>query len=427
MEVCDRFLREDTLCIVCLECYDDVRVHVSSNYETFYVCQGNVLIGMGFRSLLRLRRPQRAGKLLIFVVAACSISFLFIKYSERNRNASVVIENVVTNLVQPFADEKSTANLSLNVYVWRELCGMNVQDMKQTPTFPYYPDQKEFLNDVFEVSDNTEYYGQRIFGFLQPPTSGPYRFAIASDDSSELWLSESEDPKGKRLISRVFDEKACCGWTKKDELNKYPTQISRFVSLQRGNRYYIEVIHKQGVGDGFAQVFWSTPSEAEFRLISFEHFRQYSNNSVVLAKKDAYHMAFSNKYQSQFEMKVNMASRRTLKFYSLSLVPKAKYLPLCEYKSSAVWNLVWNASVISQYESLKLLYLSNVYPPDDTSMGDSGIVMGWPNRVADKEIVESVVNKTIGSLRRYTSRYVSFTLRRCVVKYRDFIFLQGAK
>ena len=88
---------------------------------------------------------------------------------------------------------------------------------------------------------------------------------------------------------------------------------------------------------------------------------------------------------------------------------------------------MWNASVISQYESLKLLYLSNVYPPDDTSMGDSGIVMGWPNRVADKEIVESVVNKTIGSLRRYTSRYVSFTLRRCVVKYRDFIFLQGAK
>lgn len=361
-------------------------------------------MGMVFRSLLRLRRPQRAGKLFLFVVAALSISFLFIKSFEDNKqNASVVIENLNVTWTSD-AVVNATADLSLNVYVWRELCGSNVQAVKQIPTFPNYPDQKGFINDVFEVSDNKEYYGQLIFGFLKPPTSGPYRFAIASDDSSELWLSESEDPNEKRLICRVYDEKEGYGWTKKRELNKYPVQMSQFLNLRRGNRYYIEVLHKQGVGDGFAQVYWSTPSEGEFQLIPVENFERYSKDSVVLAKKDAYHQAFANHYRSQYEMKANIASGQTLQFYSLPLIPKANYLPLCEYKSSAVWNSVWNTSVIGKYESQKLLYYSNVYPPDDTSMGDTGMVRRWPNPAADRDIVVAVVNKMVGSLRRYTTK-----------------------
>lgn len=44
---------------------------------------------------------------------------------------------------------------------------------------------------------------------------------IVFDDLLELWFSESEDFKGKCLIFWVFDEEVCCGWIKKDELNKY--------------------------------------------------------------------------------------------------------------------------------------------------------------------------------------------------------------
>lgn len=83
-------------------------------------------MGMVFRSLLRLRRPQRAGKLFLFVVAALSISFLFIKSFEDNKqNASVVIENLNVTWTSD-AVVNATADLSLNVYVWRELCGSNV-------------------------------------------------------------------------------------------------------------------------------------------------------------------------------------------------------------------------------------------------------------------------------------------------------------
>ena len=47
-----------------------------------------------------------------------------------------------------------------------------------------------------------------------------FRFAIASDDASELWLSTNQDPDKKQLIARAK------AWTNKNELNKYPDQIS---------------------------------------------------------------------------------------------------------------------------------------------------------------------------------------------------------
>ena len=82
----------------------------------------------------------------------------------------------------------------------------------------------------------------------------PYRFAIVSDDASELRLSSSEDPNQKKLIARVFKE-GVSAWAKLNQFNKYPDQISKEIKLRKGNKYYIEVLHKQGIGDGFVQVF----------------------------------------------------------------------------------------------------------------------------------------------------------------------------
>lgn len=352
---------------------------------------------MAFRSFLRLRRLQRAGKLLVFIVAACSISYFFLTFSRFNARA--VIRNITVNYEQETrAVEESFTQSSLNVRVWRGLCGTNVSILQQSTFFPHFPDEKKLATDVFQVEDNTEYYGELIFGFLQPPTSGSYRFAIASDDSSELWLSPSEDPKEKRLIARVYSEETD-GWTQKNELNKYPDQISQNVSLRRENRYYIEVIHKQGSGNGFVQAFWSRSRVAEFQLITSDHFQWYSNETAVMAKKDASHIVFLELYDLQYQTKANRTSNEMLKFYSLPLIPKDDYLPRCEYRTSSVWN-----GNIYRYEGQKIISESIIYPADDTSMGDPGIVLNWPNRVADKDIIESVVNKMMTGLRHNTSK-----------------------
>ena len=57
---------------------------------------------------------------------------------------------------------------------------------------------------MLHIEDNTEDYGQRIFGFIHPPRNDSCLFGIATDDSSELWLSSSEDPRDKQRIARAF-------------------------------------------------------------------------------------------------------------------------------------------------------------------------------------------------------------------------------
>ncbi|KAJ7354723.1 hypothetical protein OS493_030499 [Desmophyllum pertusum] len=45
--------------------------------------------------------------------------------------------------------------------------------------------------------------GRRIFGYIHPPITGDFVFAISSADGSELWLSTDDDPKHSRKIAYV--------------------------------------------------------------------------------------------------------------------------------------------------------------------------------------------------------------------------------
>ena len=79
--------------------------------------------------------------------------------------------------------------------------------LRNSPFYPSYPSEM-LVHDIseFQIEDNKTEYGQTRAGFLNPARGGSYRFAIASDDSSELWLSPSENPDEKKLIASVFVE-----------------------------------------------------------------------------------------------------------------------------------------------------------------------------------------------------------------------------
>ena len=139
---------------------------------------------------MAVRRFQRLRKLLT-VLSACSISFFLFTFYKLQEKLTV------NNGVQLFYDVPQMVNASesiakvstldgfLNVYVWRNLCGNSVENLKKLPFFPQHPDEEKVAN-VSLIEDNTGDYGQRIFGFIHPPRSDSYLFGIASDDSSEL-------------------------------------------------------------------------------------------------------------------------------------------------------------------------------------------------------------------------------------------------
>ena len=302
--------------------------------------------------------------------------------------------NLTGAVQKPTAPPEEERKGRLTVSIWRDLCGGEVKVLRNSPLYPDYPNEK-IIYDIteFQIEDNKAGYGQTIAGFLNPVRSGSNRFAIASDDSSELWLSPSENPDEKQLIASVFVEGAA-GWTRKNEVSKYPTQISRDIKLRTGSRYYIEVIHKQGVGDGFLQVFWSNPGDKNFKLISSKYLSSCSDNVAVSPKQNTMKQLYTKRLAIAQTVREKYSS-----FFILPLIRAENYLPQCRYKSSFI-----PKDKIDTRHVRSLVSLSSVFPQDDTFMGSKGNVWSWSNREADREIVQSVVDKMIASLCEKTDK-----------------------
>ena len=341
---------------------------------------------MAVRSL-RLRRLL---KRLVIILFCCSI-FYFAFVSLTKKRVILTSEsggNFTDEVQKPTGPSIEKRESQLSVSIWQDLCGGEVKVLRNSPLYPSYPSEKKIIREFseFQIEDNKVEYGQRITGFLNPVMNGSHRFAIASDDSSELWLSPSENPEEKQLIASVIDEGAT-GWTRKNEIDKYPSQISREIELRNGGRYYIEVIHRQSEGVGFVQVFWSNPGITEFTLIGSEYL---SSPCSVSPKQDT---------MNQLLAKGLAISQKTRKkyssFFTLPQISEGNYLPQCTYNSSFI-----TRHKIDKDNGVSLVYLSNVFPQDDTVMGNEGNVWSWSNRAADREIVQSLVDKMITALPR---------------------------
>ncbi|XP_067052848.1 N-acetyl-beta-glucosaminyl-glycoprotein 4-beta-N-acetylgalactosaminyltransferase 1-like [Acropora muricata] len=276
----------------------------------------------------------------------------------------------------------------LDVYIWRKLCGDSVENLKKLPFFPQHPDEENIkisairmqkVSDVLHIEDNTEDYGQRIFGFIHPPRSDSYLFGIASDDSSELWLSPSEDPRDKQLLARVFDGQSIAS-----------TKVGH---LERGKKYYIEVLHKQIKGAGFVQVFWRTSDDLNFKVISADHISTYTKAPAVTRKEAIPAVRFQNSLQIK---SANGTKHDYFKFYSLPFIPTEKFLPSCDYKTTR--------QKVTRFQGIKLVTDSHVFPEDDTTMGlDDGDIWTRPNLRVDEDLIESVVDKIMSSIERLNS------------------------
>jgi uncharacterized repeat protein (TIGR03806 family) len=107
----------------------------------------------------------------------------------------------------------------------------------------------------FETGTNTgmNNYGQRLRTFVVPPTNGAYTFWIASDDTSQLFLSSDENPTNATLIAGVNV------WTDARQWTKESNQKSAPVNLEAGRRYYVEAIMQQGTGGDNLAVRWQLP------------------------------------------------------------------------------------------------------------------------------------------------------------------------
>ena len=138
--------------------------------------------------------------------------------------------------------------------VWTNVPGVALQDIPvDTPA-----DEAGSLAVLASAVNAGDNYGQRWRGYLTAPVSGNYYFWIAAGDAAELWIATDAEPANKvrRCWVQATNATAPQAW-----LNQ-PTQRSAWLALVEGQRYYLEVLHKAGVGtNDHVSVGWLKPDQ----------------------------------------------------------------------------------------------------------------------------------------------------------------------
>ena len=116
------------------------------------------------------------------------------------------------------------------------------------------PSYSGALAGALTIRDVGDAYSQRIVSTIAPTTSGEYRFWIASDDASRLYLAKGGSESAKTLIASMS------GWT--GFQNWEDGGQSAVIHLDAGEVYYLEVQHQEGGGGDHVSVAWEGPGFA---------------------------------------------------------------------------------------------------------------------------------------------------------------------
>ena len=141
--------------------------------------------------------------------------------------------------------------------VWDDLdSGDSVSDLTSPALNPAYPNDPTYITYLtsFNAPYNTgvDDYGQRVQGYIYPPTTGQYVFWVASDDASQLWLSTNASPANIGSSPIAYTD----SWTPYEDWTEYSSQQSAPISLVAGQHYYVEALMKQGGGGDSLSVAW---------------------------------------------------------------------------------------------------------------------------------------------------------------------------
>ena len=140
---------------------------------------------------------------------------------------------------------------------WDDITGTAVSGLTGDPRYPDSPDESIWWQTFEGQVGRGDNYGIRARGYVSPPVTGDYIFWISGDDECQLWLSTDEDPANIDQVANV------AAWTNSREWTKEDNQKSNPITLQAGQRYYIEALMKEGGGGDSLAVGWGGPSVGE--------------------------------------------------------------------------------------------------------------------------------------------------------------------
>jgi hypothetical protein len=193
----------------------------------------------------------------------------------RRRYASQLRRWLVGLLLAALAPAASRAG-TLEQFIYDGIPGAAVSNLTQHASFPAQPDfvlPFNLFTEHVESAPGGQDYGSWTRGWLTPPQTGHYTFWLAADDSAELWISTNAasypDFSAVAPVARVLAP------TARGEFDRYLTQKSAALWLERGQEYFFSIYHKQGAGDGFFQAGWQLPDGLIQRPLPLQYVQPF--------------------------------------------------------------------------------------------------------------------------------------------------------
>ena len=153
-------------------------------------------------------------------------------------------------------------NGRVEMCTWTGISGSTVSNLTSSAAYQNNaPNQTAYLSSFEAPANRGDDYGARFRAVVIVPESGTYNFYIASDDASELYVSTT---------GKAVDKVRACSVSGYVSNKSWLTQSSQKSSdyvLTKGQRVYLEALHKEGGGGDHCAVGWKTPSQSSIAVI----------------------------------------------------------------------------------------------------------------------------------------------------------------
>jgi len=147
------------------------------------------------------------------------------------------------------------------------------------------------------------------------------------------------------------------GWTNSREWNKYGTQQSTTISLVAGQKYYIEVFHKEGNGGDNVAVTWQGPGITQ-QVIAGSYLSPFVQGGGATSRIS--------------EAKIALEPVMETNIDAISLYPN----PTNEGKFTVLLPEIFRNTVVRIYDNIGKLLIEKVITNNDRLDIDSGLNKG---------------------------------------------------
>ena len=281
----------------------------------------------------------------------------------------------------------------LNVHIWEEICGEDLNSLKNHILFPNFPSRRIYTKTTeFTYGKGNYAYGERIFGYILPKFTGLYSFYILGA-SVEVWISTDAVPfSSKQMYKSIPNKKNLDGTFE--------------VKLIADQKCYLEILHKKGRHDEDFVFKWKAPGSSDFvelsgSDISVQLLDDYLGNGEIDSNTPSLEIPVIHR-----KILFPVLSKQEKLRSNLSLLPLIPnnvvldVLPTCEYKPSYIVN-----RKLINYQGVWETHYNSLYPVDKTNLTRDGwICLG--NDALNKQEAVDIVKEYMKSLEQKYSGYI---------------------